>query len=335
MVAYPLIRTDDRSLPPDFEGIVVTCDVDKTYLDTDFESTGGLLTIPFEWAQDKRTVPGMGVVLRALRFGSEPGGELTPFYFVTASPPLLTRVLFRKMLLDGVQCDGITCKDWKRVMLVHRRPDWLKRQLPYKLSALLNQRTCLPCNAREILIGDDVEIDATAYAIYADIVSGRHNEESLCALLGKLDCDKEEIDTIVTAFRMIAPCDEAIRRIYIYLYNKSEPGLFHRFGDDLIACRSAFQLALHLAIDGRVRQRTISETLRVLLERGVKPQDLLAEITDGLKRGLFDAKPLRDSLDEVLKDKLLDLPKKAYELAADEAPPSRKARGGWWLPPET
>ena len=105
---YPLERTNERTFPPDFDDKVFVWDIDKTYLASDFESFKGLLSIPFEFAVDKRVIAGADVILRALRRGVDPGHEASqPLYFISASPVQMRGVIERKMTDDGVEYDGL------------------------------------------------------------------------------------------------------------------------------------------------------------------------------------------------------------------------------------
>ncbi len=329
---YPLIRKDDRPLSPDYHGLVITCDVDKTYLDTDFKSLKGLCAIPLEWAEDKLALPGMAPLLRGFRFGGEENDDLTPFYFLTASPPFLARALARKMLLDGVQSDGLTCKDWKRVLFVRRKPRWLKHQLSYKLSALLNQRRALPRDAREILIGDDVETDALAYAVYADLISGNMDERALIRLARTEGCDEEEIHEILEAYHALELPGDRVEWIYILLEQGSPPALFRTFGDHLTACRGAFQLALHAVCRKTVRFRHLPRVARDIVARGRNtPEGLVSEIEDGVARGFLDPERCRPIHEELYRQGLLPAWKPYPAPDADLAPPSRNDRGGNWV----
>src|SRR5690606_37832680 len=110
---YPLDRSNDRVFPAGWRGRIYVWDIDKTYLATEIHSVRALLLVPFEFAVDKRNVAGTSALLRALRRGVAPPGLTlaNPIYFVSASPPQLRTVIQRKMLLDGVEHDGITFKD--------------------------------------------------------------------------------------------------------------------------------------------------------------------------------------------------------------------------------
>ncbi len=312
---FPLIRIDERELPADFAGIVVTCDVDKTWLDTDFHGAFALARIPLEFAVDKRTVPGMATVLRELRFGGGERSAQTPLYFLTASPPQLSRVLFRKMLIDGVEADGMTCKNWRRVLATHRRPAWLRRQIAYKLCGLLHQRARLPVAAREILIGDDVESDADAYALYADLIAGRVAPDELTRILTRHGCDRDERDFVREALAAVPAHSGRVETIYILLAT-GDAASFESFGAALVPCRDALQIALHLAASGRVRAKTTVEAARELAHRsGLDPAMAASRVADLVERGEIDAKSARTQHSALADAGLADPPPASYSRA--------------------
>jgi phosphatidate phosphatase APP1 len=115
-------------------------------------------------------VPGVIELLHGVRAGPEKK-DYKPIYFVSASPNQIHNPIERKMLLDGVQHDGITFKDWAR--LIRRRQfSQLKNQTAYKLAALMTLTADLPLGCRLILFGDDAEADALTYSIFADVCAG-------------------------------------------------------------------------------------------------------------------------------------------------------------------
>ena len=166
--AYPLKIDDQRTLPDGYTGPVFIWDIDKTYLSTHFSSLQGIGRIPFEFAVDKQAIPGMPEVLRGIRRGPGSGYACAPLYFVTASPPQLRGVLEHKMILDGVEFDGITFKDWWKIMK-QGRPQRIRDQIGFKLCALLDGRLRRPLST-EYLFGDDAETDADSFSLYADLV---------------------------------------------------------------------------------------------------------------------------------------------------------------------
>ncbi len=295
------MRTDERILPHGYDGRVITCDVDQTYLDTDFKSFKGLASIPLEWAEDKQTITGMAPVLRALRHGPHEKDGQVPFFFLTASPPFLVPVLRRKMLLDHVHSDGIICKDWKEILLFRRRPSWLKRQLAYKLCALLQAKKTIGMHASEILIGDDTETDAEAYSTYARILAGDLKPETLSLHLLQMNCTDEEIAEVGEAASELWKTGSTGRReeevcfseetgkvsaIYIYLARKTpereqtsalrtmESSVTLPPSTKLCAFRSAFQLALLLFAEKLVPPWAVRHAEEQLKERGLLSQDL-------------------------------------------------------------
>src|SRR5689334_4829368 len=83
---------------------VYVWDLDKTYLDTAFESMRGIINIIMEKAFQKRNIPGTATLVRALRntWREEHEGRTDfPIYFITASPPQLERKIHQKLNLDG------------------------------------------------------------------------------------------------------------------------------------------------------------------------------------------------------------------------------------------
>ena len=112
-------------------------DLDKTYLETDFESLRGLVRSATEPAHRKVAVPGAAALMRAL--GAEPRNRIT---ILSGSPTQMRDVLARKLRLDGVRYDELVLKD----SLGHfRRGQFraIKGQFGYKLPVLLQQRAGL------------------------------------------------------------------------------------------------------------------------------------------------------------------------------------------------
>jgi len=167
---FPLTFFLERKTIPAGSRIIIS-DVDKTYLNTDFESLKGLLWIPFEVAVDKVTLPYMDIIYQGLRFGTKKSPAFTPLFFVTASPPSLFTPLRNKMGSDGVQEDGIVMKDQKELAL---RGDFrqIKEQFIYKLFALFVFFNKIGGNHKVILLGDDTETDLKSYLLFKKIVEG-------------------------------------------------------------------------------------------------------------------------------------------------------------------
>lgn len=139
------------------------CDIDKTYLETNFESLLKLAKIPFEKAYEKITVTGAREFLQAFRQYSFHAPQTErPIHFVSSSPPQLRRVLSRKLRMDGLKWSSDTFKD--QVYNIRKgRFHLLKSQIAYKSAAILNILQQSPRDSVFHMIGDNAESDAFIY----------------------------------------------------------------------------------------------------------------------------------------------------------------------------
>lgn len=273
-------QSNDRHLPPGYEGHVLLWDIDKTYLDTNFSTKRGLLTIPLELAIDKRNVPGSVPLLRALRRGVGAQPALTPLYFVSGSPPQLRSVIEKKMTLDGVQFDGITFKDQWGLVRARRMKD-VKRQIGYKLAALLGYRRAVPASARWLLFGDDVEQDAEAFLLFGEVCA-RLRGDALAARLRAHDVHPDDVRIILELSAPLPPGPDPVERVFIHLSNKSDPS---RFTDPrVVASRSYVQTALVLSQEDRVAPETIGAVAKALRRHHVPEQTIADHLLDAERR---------------------------------------------------
>lgn len=273
-------QSNERRLPPDYAGTVLLWDIDKTYLDTKFSTKRGLLAIPFELAIDKRNVPGSVPLLRALRRGKGPQVELTPLYFVSGSPPQLRRVIEKKMTLDGVQFDGITFKDQWGLVRARRMKD-VKRQVGYKLAALLGYRLAVPSTARWMLFGDDVEQDAESFLLFGEVCA-RLRGPALAERLHALDVHPEDVRLVLELTEDLPTGADPVDRVFIHLSAGSDPARFTE--PRVVACRSYVQTALVLAMEGRVTPDTVSAVAKALRRHHMAEQTLAEHLLDAERR---------------------------------------------------
>ena len=161
-------------------------DLDKTYLDTHWQSFRGLVSTAFEKAFQKKNVPGTSSLVRALMANRGIGSDNPfPIFFITASPPFLEKKILEKLELDGIYPFGMFYKD--NLKNLHPMRLWrLKQQVGYKIQALLQLRRKLAPEVRQIMWGDDSEADAIIYSLYSDICQRRHSTEELRSLLSSL-----------------------------------------------------------------------------------------------------------------------------------------------------
>src|SRR5580698_2360596 len=99
-----------KFLPETDDQVVYVWDIDKTYLDTKFDTFRGLIKTAFEKAFQKVNVPGSASLIRALE-GSMGGDGKLPIYFISASPPQIEEKIYQKMRLDQLNPYGIFFKD--------------------------------------------------------------------------------------------------------------------------------------------------------------------------------------------------------------------------------
>ncbi len=298
-MSFPFSRMNDRHFAPDWSGEVFTCDIDRTYLATRFSSLKGLARIPVEFAIDKRDIEGMVALLKETRRGPGRQSRSTPLYFISASPSQLRGVIQRKMLLDGLEYDGTTFKDWGKVIrsLRLRR---LKEQVGYKLSALLAGRADLPVGAKEVLIGDDLESDALTFSLYADLLARRIPDSESWRLLVRHGVAPDDATEIRASLASIPPVD-AVRRILIRLEKSLEAEAMLEFAPHLAACWGAFQMAACLWDQGSIALEGVRRVAQDMVERGTAPHELGHRLQDCARRGLISsghAVELRDSLAE-------------------------------------
>ena len=289
---YPLSVDDQRTLPDGYHGPVYIWDIDKTYLSTHFSSGKGLARIPVEFAVDKLAIPGMPEVLRGLRRGPGPEYACAPLYFVSASPPQLRGVLEHKMLLDGVEYDGITSKDWFRTFL-QLRPGRLHEQVGFKLCALLEgkRRRAL---STDYLFGDDVEKDPVAYSLYAEMIAGELSTGEADERMEAEGVRGDDRRTVLALLDQLPDERGTVKRIFIHLESKTPPGEIERVGKSITAVDGACQLGLALYQMGLIDQRAASEACRAAASASDSPGSSVEEwIADAVDRGLVSAKRAR------------------------------------------
>lgn len=322
-------RVNHRALPAGFRGDVYIWDVDKTYLDTQFDSLKGLMRIPFEGAIDKRAFPGTAQLLKELRRGPGKQPIEAPLYFISASPPKLRAVLERKMLIDGVEFDGLTLKD--PVQNVRRGGlRALKAQLAYKLVGLLLHRLDFPAGAHETLFGDDVESDALIYALYADVVAGRIRGAELLRILQRHRTEYQLAEWIVS-FADRIPVARSVQRIFIHLAYGSDPERFAPFGPTVVPVRDSLQPAVLLEAHGKIATSGVIRVATAMRDAGRTDLDLLASVLDLVRRRLVGGTRFDALATQLTRERLLP-PEVGFGRTARPVKPKHHAASEPWLP---
>jgi hypothetical protein len=300
---FPIDRKDERVYDPDWQGVAVTCDIDRTYLATRFSSLSGMARIPFEFGIDKVDIAGMASLLKELRRGPDPRvSRSTPLYFVSASPAQLRPVIERKMLLDGLEYDGTTFKRWGAV-LVSGRTARFREQLGYKTTALLMARQALPAGTQDVLIGDDIESDPWAFCAYADVLSGAlagDQARSRLASFGVADDDIERIVELRASLGEVTP----VKRVLIRL-ERGDADRLRPLAPRVRACRGAWQMALSCFDDGEIREVGLLRVGRDLVARGVRSDDLAERLIDAVNRGVTSAQTAQELAPRLVAEGLL------------------------------
>jgi hypothetical protein len=296
--AYPLRIDDQRTLPEGYTGPVFIWDIDKTYLSTHFSSLQGLSRIPLELAVDKEAITGMPEVLRGIRRGPGPGYGCAPLYFVTASPPQLRGVLEHKMILDGVEFDGITFKDWWKLMK-GGRPKRFLDQVGFKVCALLEGRQRRPL-ATEYLFGDDAESDADAFSLYARLLHKQVSPGEATDQMAERGMREDNQRCALALLDRLPEKRGNVKKIFIHLEKRTPPVQFERYGRLVSSVRGGFQLSLALFALNLVDEDTVRQC-REAMPSVAESEDLEldAQISDATDRGLISREKLK-TLDAAL-----------------------------------
>ncbi len=262
---------------------VFVWDLDKTYLDTHFESLTGLYRTIIEKAFQKKNVPGTSSLVRAL---TSKGASDFPIYFVTASPPQMAGRIRDKLEFDGIKPYGIFFKDNLRNL----RPGRFRRlnkQVGFKVQALMQLRTKLHENLHQILWGDDSESDAVIYSLYSDICSRRLQENSLRQILSHFHVRGEQTDLILDLQSKV-PEQDPVEKIYINLATDTDPEYYYKFGRRTIPSFNTFQITLDLYQDKHLNESQLIMVCQDLIENyAFSPEELAYSMDDLVRRKIL------------------------------------------------
>ena len=252
-------------------------DLDKTYLQTDFDSVRGLLRSALEPAQAKRNVPGSRALLRAL--GRRDG---TRICIISGSPTQMREVLTEKLQLDGVRVDELHLKD-NLGNLRRGRIRAVREQFGYKLPLLLEGRRLLGTAVHETLFGDDAEVDALVYSVFADAIAGRLTPREVGRIMEAAGAYAEQIDT---ALARLEACGTAavVDRIFIHLDRGVPVSRFRPLGGRVVPVQSWYQAALVLYAGGRIDAADVIDVAREVVAAETFGATSLASLLQDLVR---------------------------------------------------
>ncbi len=270
-------------------------DLDKTYLQTDIDSVRGLVRSAIEPARAKRAVPGAPALLREL--ARERPGWRPRIYILSGSPTQMRPVLEQKLRMDGVRFDEFILKD-NLHNLKRGRLRAVRGQFGYKLPQLLRGRVGLGGAVRESLFGDDAEVDALVYSVYADAIAGRIGPSELSRVLAAAGAYPDHIVDALAALRQVALAD-AVDRIFIRLDRGRPLTVFEPLGSRVVPVRSWFEAALVLYGAGELSGDGVA---RVRATIGLSDGELVGYFASVLARGAVEDVAMARLLSEVPPD---------------------------------
>jgi len=310
--------------------IVYRWDLDKTYLNTDFDSLKGLFRAALEKASDKVAFPGAKVLLRELT-----ATDLAGLYILSGSPSQMRRVIVEKLELDGIKWDGLVLKPSLN-RLLRGRFRFLRDQVSYKLHALLSSRIAWSEPFEEVMFGDDAEADAFVYSLYSDLCAGRVGLDLLAEVLELARAYDDDAAELLELARKV-PKAEIGRRIFIHLERLEPSEVFSQFGARVFAFHNYFQPALVLLEDGLIdAQAVLRVGVELVRAHAFSPDALGASYADlarrrvlseptaqALREGLAQLGPLPGEVGEALSELLQEA--HTYALPAHVPPPNLDA----------
>jgi hypothetical protein len=135
----------------------------------------------------------------------------------------------------------------------------------------------VPAHLPETLFGDDAEADALVYSLYADVIAGRVEPEVLRLFMTQAGSYPDVIERTVRLANEVTRADP-VRRIFIHLDRKSEPGFFGVYGARVVPVFNYLQAALVLVHDGVLSAAAAARLAATLLAGGAFS---VAELADG------------------------------------------------------
>lgn len=262
-------------------------DVDKTYLDTKFETLKGLWRTATEKAQSKRNIPGTAELVRCLSDNFKPQSSLDslPVFFITASPPQIENRIYQKLRLDKVEPFGIFCKD--NLENLRPRKLWrITKHVGYKLQALLQMRVFLKSEVKIVLFGDDGESDAIIYNLFSDVCQRRIAEPELRRVLSHFSVLENQMDYILR-LQDLCPESDPVEKIYINLADDTDADYYLKFGRRTVPSYNAFQTSIDMFQDKRLSVEHVVRVAHRLIEFfDHSPEELERSYQELIRRGV-------------------------------------------------
>lgn len=232
----------------------IICDLDKTYVETEFESWVKMARIPFERPHEKITVPGASEVLVSIRNDEaiSLNTPMTGLHFVSSSPPQLRSALEGKLVLDQLDWTSDTFKN-QSYNIRMARIDLLRHHIAYKTKAILDIAGLVGKGSTLWMVGDNAEYDGFIYWGVKLFLEGMLDVAGFAGWLAAAKVERSVIQQVITGSegfkdRNIKVAGIMIRRLNNYQIVRQKP-----FTDDIFMFDSWFQVAWQWLVAGLIR----------------------------------------------------------------------------------
>ena len=257
-------------------------DIDKTYLETDFESLSGLWRAATEDAEDKQNTDGVVPLVHALQEVDD-----ARMVFLSGSPKQMRSVLLEKFSLDGVDVDDIILKDSLGAIAKGRFSD-VKNQFGHKLPSLVEHRLSVQaesCGQTEYLFGDDVEQDALIYLSYQLILDGRLQWKDVKQVMREGGALSNAIDRMRRSYSKLESGHNIVRGIFIRLTKHQIPNWMYGLMPHLTPVHTWSQAGAILWADGVIDETALRQ---ICLDEGTNPIQFANLVQDLQFRSLLE-----------------------------------------------
>lgn len=243
----------------------VFCDLDKTYLETEFESWIKMAKIPFESPHDKITVPAASEVLELVRWSSARDTKSHPssaLHFVSSSPPQLRLALDGKLTMDHLEWSTDTFKN-QTYNLRMGRLDLLRHHIAFKTKAILDIASKLSQGSRVVMIGDNAEYDPFIYTGVRLLLEKYINWKGMREWLAGAQVEPTVLDQVIPSGIQI-PDDIKFEGIYIRSVPTYSLGINSRFEGTWYQFDHWAQVAWSLMSKGIISTNMLPDFVRSL-----------------------------------------------------------------------
>lgn len=288
-----------ESLDPQEPRHHIICDLDKTYVETEFESWVKMARIPFERPHEKITVAGANEVLVAVRNDEVTAAQtpLTGIHFVSSSPPQLRSTLEGKLVLDQLDWTTDTFKN-QSYNIRMARIDLLRHHIAYKTKAILDIVRSTAPGSSIWMVGDNAEYDGFIYWGVKLFVEGQVDLRGFAGWLAGAHVERAVIDQVLAGTEWVNTHRLRVAGIIIRKLNNYQIVRQKPFTDDIFMFDSWFQIAWQWLKVGLIKSEDLWGLVRAFHNIHGVPLEHIAwclgqqadnpKLTPGLKKAVED-----------------------------------------------